>query len=141
MTVNADNVAWWMRVAFGDLAGARAILTAAEIPAREAAFMAHQAAEKALKATILSIGTEPPWTHDLVGLRLRAPAPVRAATGHLEIEPLSAAAMAARYPDPDDPPYDRDEVVRFVATASAIVEVSRAYLESTGLVVGAIEPA
>ena len=128
-------------MAVGDLVSARASLTAAEVPAREAAFMAHQAAEKALKATIMSIGTEPPWTHDLVGLQLRAPEAVRAATLHLDITSLSGAAVAARYPDPDDVPYDRDEVARFVATASEMIGVSRDYLATTGLDLGAIEPA
>ena len=141
VTADADNVAWWMRMAVGDLVGARASLTAAEVPVREAAFMAHQAAEKALKATILWIGMEPPWTHDLVGLRLRAPEAVRAATLHLDITALAGAAVAARYPDPDDAPYGHDEVGRFLATASEIVEVSRAYLATTGLDLGAIEPA
>ena len=130
-----------MRVAIGDLAGARASLTAAHVPAREAAFMAHQAAEKALTATILSVGIEPPWTHDLVGLRLRAPEAVRAATHHLDITSLSAAAVAARYPDPDDASYGHDEVARFVATASEMIDVSRDYLATTGLDLGGIEPA
>jgi HEPN domain-containing protein len=141
VTADPDSVAWWLRTALGDLMGARAILIAADVPAREAAFLAHQAAEKALKAAILSIGTEPPWTHDLLALRLRAPAAVQSRTLHLDIASLSAAAVAARDPDLDDPPYERDEVARFVAIASEVIDVSRAHLETTGLALEGIEPA
>jgi HEPN domain-containing protein len=128
-------------MAFGDLLGARALLTVPEVPAREAAFLADQAAEKALKAAIASMGIEPPWTHDLVGLRSHAPQPVIAGTLALDIVALSAAAVAARYPDEGDPPYEHDEVERLVAIAAEILDVVRAYLETNGLDPASMRPA
>ena len=52
---------WWLRMALGDLAAARALLDVAEVAPRQPAYLAEQAAEKALKATIALKGLEPPW--------------------------------------------------------------------------------
>jgi len=122
----------WYRWAIGDLATARAILADERLPSREAAYLAHQAAEKALKASI-ALHAEAPWTHDLPFLRARAPAAIRTAARDIDLRPLWAAASAARYPEGDDPPYERDEIIRLVADAAAIVEIVRRYLDDAGL--------
>ena len=51
---------WWLRTAIGDLAAARALLAVTAVAPRQAAYLAQQAAEKALKATIAFQGDEPP---------------------------------------------------------------------------------
>lgn len=128
-----EACARWFRFAIGDLAAADALLANERLPIREAAFLAQQAAEKALKATIALDGTEPPWTHDLLLLRQRAPAEVRSAAAGIDLMPLWTAASAARYPEGDDPPYDRDEAQRLVADATQIIEIVRRYLDRAGL--------
>ena len=122
----------WFRTALGDLATAEAILTDRRLPPREAAFLAQQAAEKALKATIALQGTEPPWTHDLLYLRIMAPVDVRTATASIELRPLWAAASTARYPDGGDPPLEYDEVVGLLTDASEIIGIVRLYLDGFG---------
>ncbi len=124
----------------GDIATARAILTDERLPRREVAFLSQQAAEKALKASIVFHDTEAPWTHDLLFLRGRAPDEVRTAAGKLDLKPLWAAASASRYPDGDDPPYDRDEVERLLEDAAAIVAIVRRHLGDAGMDVSGMEP-
>lgn len=117
----------------GDLAAARALLADDRLPTREAAYLAQQAVEKAFKSTIALDGTEPPWTHDLLMLRQRAPEAVRNAAAGIDLIPLWSAASAARYPEGDDPPYDRDEVERLVSDAATIIEAVRRYLDAAGI--------
>jgi HEPN domain-containing protein len=133
-----ETSARWYRFAIGDLAAARALLANEQLPTRAAAYLAQQAAEKALKATIALDGTEPPWTHDLLLLRKRAPAEVRSAATDIDLMPLWTAASAGRYPEGDDPPYDRDEADRLVADATRVVDIVRRYLDAAGLGVSAM---
>jgi HEPN domain-containing protein len=123
----------WYRHAIGDLATAKAILADLHLPSREAAYLAQQAAEKALKSTIALDGTEPPWTHDLLFLRSQAPAAVRTASAHIDLRPLWSAASAARYPDGDDPAFDPGEIAQLVADATVIVDIVRRFLDDAGL--------
>jgi HEPN domain-containing protein len=129
----AEVSARWYRYAIGDLATARAILADDRLPSREAAYLAQQAAEKALKSTIALDDTEPPWTHDLPFLRSRAPAVVRTATANIDLRPLWAAGSAGRYPEGDDPPFERDEITRLLEDAAAIVDIARRFLDDAGL--------
>lgn len=124
--------AWWLRTALEDLAAARTILQDDRLPPRLAAHLAQQAAEKALKATIALDGTEPPWTHDVVLLRERAPQAVRVASTAIDVVRLSVATAAARYPEPGDPPYSHDEAARLVSDASELIELAKELLESAG---------
>jgi HEPN domain-containing protein len=130
----------WFRWAIGDLATARAILADELLPSREAAYLAQQAAEKAFKAAIALQEIEPPWTHDLLFLRARAPGVVRAAAGHIDLRPLWAAGSAARYPDGDDAPYDRDETARLIEDAAAIVDIVGRYFDDAGLDASGMSP-
>ena len=131
--VEPETSVRWFRFALGDLAAAKAILADDRLPSRDAAYLAQQAAEKALKATIALDGREPPWTHDLVFLRLRAPAVVQTATANIDLRPLWAAASASRYPDGDDPAFDLAEITALVADAAAIVSIVGRYLDDAGL--------
>lgn len=134
-----DAAAGWYSHALGDLRTAQAILADPTLPPREAVFLAQQAAEKALKASITTTGSEPPWIHDLIRLRALAPAPIAVASSSIELVALSMAATAARYPDFDDRAYDRDEAMDLVANAARIVEIVAEYLRSSGYVAADIE--
>jgi HEPN domain-containing protein len=55
-----DAAAWWLRLARGDLAAARRLQKADGVTPRPVAYLAQQAAEKALKATLALEGGSRP---------------------------------------------------------------------------------
>jgi HEPN domain-containing protein len=124
---------WWLRTAIGDLTAARALLAVATVAPRQAAYLAQQAAEKAIKATIALQGREPPLTHDLLFLLERSPGEAGLRGAIVDIVALSSAHAAAHYPQPDEPPYDLDEADQLVADASRLVVSVRGYFDRLGL--------
>ncbi len=116
-----DAATWSLRMALGDLAAARELMTAEGVAPRHVAYLAQQAAEKALKATLTLEGTEPPLTHDLIFLLARCPQEARLRDVEVDIVALSAAQTAARYPDPKDLPYDHDEAGLLVRDATRLL--------------------
>ncbi len=116
-----DAAAWWLRLALGDLAAAHALLAAEGVAPRQVAYLAQQAAEKALKATIALEGAEPPLTHDLIYLLASCPQEAGLPQTDVDIVTLSDAQTAARYPDPEDPPYDHDESELLVRDATRLL--------------------
>lgn len=128
-----EAAVWWLRTAIGDLAAARALLDVATVAPRQAAYLAQQAAEKAFKATIALHGHEPPWTHDLLLLLGRSPDEAGLRGVLVDIVALSVARTDARYPQLDDPSYERNEAEQLVADASRLVIAVQAYFERLGL--------
>lgn len=124
---------WWLRTAIGDLAAARVLLAVAAVPPRQAAYLAQQAAEKAFKATIALQGDEPPLTHDLLFLLQRSPDDAALRGVLVDVVALSGAQAVARYPQPDEPPYDLEEAEELVADASRLVIAVQAYFDGLGL--------
>ena len=124
---------WWLRTAIGDLAAARALLAVAAVAPRQAAYLAQQAAEKAIKATIALEGREPPLTHDLLFLLGRSPAEAGLRVVLVDVVALSGAQAVARYPQPDEPPYDFEEAEHLVADASRLVTAVQAHFDALGL--------
>ena len=124
---------WWLRTAIGDLAAARALLSVAAVAPRQAAYLAQQAAEKALKATIALQGDEPPLTHDLLFLVQRSPDDAALRRVLVDIVALSGAQSVARHPQLDDPPYDLEEAEQLVADASRLRIAVQAYFDDLGL--------
>lgn len=116
-----DAATWWLRMALGDLAAARELMTAEGVAPPHVAYLAQQAAEKALKATFALEGTEPPLTHDLIFLLARCPQEARLRDVEVDIAALSVAQTAARYPDPEDLPYDHDEAGLLVRDAARLL--------------------
>ena len=133
MTPSGDIAVWWIRTAIGDLADARAIAGAEGATFRGAAYHAQQAAEKALKGAISFGGVDPPRVHDLVPLAASLPGLFDGSDSPPDLTRLSAAAITARYPDPDDPPYDLDEIEQLITDAEAVLEAVRTYLAARGL--------
>jgi HEPN domain-containing protein len=128
-----EAAVWWLRTALGDLAAAIALIDNAGVAPRQAAYLAQQAAEKALKATIALQGIEPPYTHDLVFLLERSPGEAGLRGVLVDIVALSGAQTDARYPQLDDPPYDPEEAERLVADASRLVVAVQEYFDGRGL--------
>ena len=116
-----DAAAWLLRLALGDLAAARGLLTAERGAPRHAACLAQLAAEKALKATIALEGGEPTLTHDLIFLLAKCPHEAGLRQVDVDLVALSDAQTAARYPDPEDPPYDHDEAELVVRDATRLL--------------------
>ena len=141
MTPSADTATWWLRTSLGDLCGARSLLDADGVPARAAMFFAHQAAEKSLKAVIASGGAEPARTHDLVFLHLRCPTDVQLAMAHIDVDSLSAVLTVSRYPEIDEPPFDREQAALRVADAADVVDIAQRHFDDLGLHGSRLTPA
>ena len=116
----AEPVRYWLDLARGDLAAARIVSIDVNVPPRVAAGLAHQAAEKALKALIAFVGSDPPRSHDLVALANRATTSVLD-VGEDQLRALDDAYAESRYPTYRGLEYDREEAIALVAVASTIV--------------------
>ena len=121
----------WLRFAQDDLAAARLLLTDAELPARMSCFHAQQAAEKALKASLVQAAIQFRKTHDLVVLVALQPEPIRSEVGNLDLQRLQQWAVDARYPA-DLPDITAGEAVAVVAIADQILAAVAAALRETG---------
>lgn len=121
----------WLALARGDLRAAEALRDAESAPAREAAALAQQAAEKALTGALILAGLEPPRTHDL--RRLQQLLTPTSQAGAIDLDELSGALRAARYPMLFEPAIDPPTARRLVASAAEVVTAILADLEAAGL--------
>jgi len=99
-----DDPREWLNRARSNLAKARNMPEASEIYLEDLCFDARQAAEKAVKAVLIHLGTRFPYVHDLAQLLAlvqeagqNVPEPIKLAAG------LSDYAVEARYPGPAEP--------------------------------------
>ena len=88
----------WLRFAKEDLEVAQRLLIADEAPSRHACFLAHQAAEKALKAALVREGIDFPFRHDLDALRQLLPKTWSVRRTHPDLAQLTEWSVEARYP-------------------------------------------
>jgi HEPN domain-containing protein len=88
----------WLAYARSDLDAAHALLHDPDHYPRQVCFLAQQAAEKALKAVLVLLEIEFPFTHDLDRLREMVPAGWRVKTAFPNLYALSIWAVEARYP-------------------------------------------
>ncbi len=124
-------VRYWLDLARGDLAAARVLSAAANVPPRVSAGLAQQAAEKALKALMASLGLEPPRSHDLVALAHRVGTAVSLGVSEDDLRALTDAHTESRYPDFRGLAHDEAEAGALVVIASSIVsDVERALGQS-----------
>lgn len=116
----------WLRFAQDDLVAARLLLTDVDLPARMACFHAQQAAEKALKASLIHASVQFRNTHDPVVLVALQPEPVRSNVGVLDLQRLQQWAVHARYPTdlPDVTPGEATAVVAIAEQIAAAVAVA-----------------
>jgi HEPN domain-containing protein len=87
----------WLRYAEEDLKTAEMIVKEG-LPAREACWLAQQAAEKALKAALVLEQVDFPKTHDLDSLRALVPEGWTLRDTGADLAALSQWAVEARYP-------------------------------------------
>jgi HEPN domain-containing protein len=93
----ADAPLRWLDNAHADLAMARAPLPAGATY-EMLCFHAQQAAEKAIKAVLLSCSVDFPFTHDLAALLNLLPDAIPHPVAPLEIVDLNPYAVTTRYP-------------------------------------------
>ncbi len=119
----------WIKKAFNDLRASRLLL--GEGLFDESAFHSQQAAEKALKALLLSYGIEPPKTHSIERLLsiLEEKADVSWAYDE-HLPALTYYAVEIRYPAP---PVSREEAGEALRVAERAVEWVRGKLEEMGI--------
>jgi HEPN domain-containing protein len=123
--------AHWLGLAQAEFAGAVTLLSDEALEPRLSVGLATQAAEKALKAALASIGVTPPRSHDLVDLARRCVVVVRLTGTELDLRRLADAHAHARYPDADETPYDLDEATELVGVARSVIDDVAAALNSS----------
>ena len=130
----ADEAAAWLQLAEEDLKAVRNNVFGPEPAAKIAAYHCQQAAEKMVKAVLISAGVDPPHWHNIDNLIDLLP------EGHRlrpQLEPLgrfSPYAIAFRYPvlDPDVLPYDpaRDEILTWLGKFDRAREANAEFIAS-----------
>jgi HEPN domain-containing protein len=111
----------WLTLSEQDLIAAQALHIDPAVEPRLGAGLAAQAAEKALKGAIASLGPEPPRTHDLVRLAQLARSAVTLTATQVGLRRLTDAYQQARYPEPDETAYDRIETGELLQTARDVL--------------------
>jgi HEPN domain-containing protein len=122
---------YWLGLATEDLACATAILDIGQAQPRHSVGLAAQAAEKALKAAVASVGVEPPRSHDLVALAHRSAKILRITATEHDLRRLSDAHEQARYPTSPRELFDGDEAIELARVAGTIVDDVTAVLRSS----------
>jgi HEPN domain-containing protein len=105
---NDQEAHTWLRQAIEDLDTARRFSTDTSVPPRIACFLAHLAAEKALKAWLIWLRKPFPRIHDLRSLKLLVGESVARAVDDADLDLLNPWAIEGRYPAgaPDATPRD-----------------------------------
>lgn len=117
--VTKTRAALWLRDAESDLALA-SVKKTRKIRYEHLCFHAQQAAEKAIKAVLLSLGADIPWTHDLAFLVDLLPPTVNLPPSLLLLPVLTKYAVQHRYPG-QDLPVDRRDYLKAVELAHEAV--------------------
>jgi HEPN domain-containing protein len=124
MSAKADRAALvqlWMQQADDELVAARHLASDFEVPDRIAAFHAHLAAEKALKAVTILRAVPVRKVHELATLAVLLPPEDIAGMDRADFDLLEPWNIEGRYPAdlPDQGPLD---VVRLLEAAARVVE-------------------
>jgi HEPN domain-containing protein len=121
------EVGRWLQEAQEELRVARYLSKAEELPARAACFHAHLAAEKALKALVLHLGSNIPRVHDLVVLERMLPVDLRSLIHPDDLDLLNPWTIEGRYPA-DLAEVAGKRVTDIVEAASRVVAATEAAL-------------
>jgi HEPN domain-containing protein len=131
----AAEVHRWLRFAEEDLVAAETVCTEPEFVPRHACWLAQQAAEKALKAALVSAQVDFPFRHDLDALRNLLPDGWQVKQEQPDLAELTEWAVEARYPG-DWPDATEVDARRAVEQARAVFESVRADLTRRGIAEG-----
>jgi HEPN domain-containing protein len=122
----ADSPESWMEVACGDLAMARIDLPI-HATYEMLCFHAQQAAEKSIKALLVHLFIDFPYTHNIAILVALLPPDLQSVNLLKEAERLTPYAVLTRYPGEQEP-VDEERYRRLVGIATAVVEWVEDYL-------------
>ncbi len=125
------EAARWLGYAGGDLVTARSNRADESVPDRNAAYMAQQAAEKAIKAVILLENKPFDMIHDVDTLATQAPNDFTVPASPTDLSWLSDLATFSRYPDDEE--ITRKDVERAIELAGAIVTAAREHFLARGI--------
>jgi len=123
----------WLRQARLDLRTAEVDLAASDLDPDPAAYQAQQAAEKALKAVLVFLQVDYPFSHDLDASRNRIPSGWPVKDEHPNLQVLSGWSYRARYPGDWIPP-TREDARAAIAQARAILQSVERDLKAHGFV-------
>ena len=124
---NLGEARRWLGQASDDLRGADRIAGDSEVPARIACFLAHLAAEKALKACLISAEVPFRKIHDLLDIRGHLPASSQSEFADADLRELNPWSIDGRYPGDIDEA-TRDEARQCVAAAGRVVAAATAVI-------------
>ncbi|NUM48019.1 MAG: HEPN domain-containing protein [Anaerolineales bacterium] len=96
--MNAPEAARWMEYARTDLKAGYTLLRDPDHFPRHVCYLAQQAAEKALKAILVFLDMDYPYTHDLDRIRETIPAGWQVKTVYPKLYALTIWAVETRYP-------------------------------------------
>lgn len=122
----------WLRWADEDLALAEHTAADPDVVARGACVWAHQAAEKALKALLISRDIDPPKLHDLDRLAQRLPHGMGTEFDAINLPELTRWSIEGRYPADLDQATHTD-ALGAIAIASQVLEVVRSRITAEGI--------
>ncbi len=129
---DAEEASRWLAFARGDIETAQAFLGSTAVPNRNTAYMAQQAAEKAIKAVILLDNLAFEMTHDLAAIQAQAPSDFSNPASTLDLAWLADIETLARYPDEGDT-VTSDDAERAVGIANAILMAAASHFGARGV--------
>ena len=116
-----DDPREWLNRARSNLARARADIDVPGVYLEDLCFDAQQAAEKAIKAVLISLNVRFPYVHDLATLlHLIERSGLALPQGIKDADVLTHFAFETRYPGTEEP-VSREEYKKAVAIAEAVV--------------------
>jgi HEPN domain-containing protein len=120
----------WMEYARADLA-----MASIDLPIHATyeilCFHAQQAAEKSIKAVLVHLGIDFPYTHNIQIATALLPPELQSVPVFEEAEALSPYAVLARYPSEREP-VEEERYRRLLGIATAVVEWVEDYLSREG---------
>ena len=122
----------WLRFASGDLDVALHLISGTLTAPRHACWLCQQAAEKALKAALVSENIRFPFTHDLHILRDLLPEGWAVRDTRKDMSTLIEWAVDARYPGESPEPTDED-AIEAESEARSILDSVEADLKRRGM--------
>jgi HEPN domain-containing protein len=116
-----DAAKRWLQLAREDLGAARAMLGVASVAPRIVCFLSQQAAEKALKAGLISVGRPFPKIHGLTSLLALYPDDIRPEIDEDDLDLLDPWVIDGRYAA-DLPDVEIDQARHLVEVAGRVVD-------------------
>ncbi len=129
---NVEEASRWLAFARGDIDTARAFLGSTAVPNRNTAYMAQQAAEKAIKAVILLDNVPFEMTRDLEAIQAQASSDFSNPASTTDLAWLADIETLARDPDEGDT-VTSDDAERAVGIANAILTAAAGQFAARGV--------